>query len=165
MTKLLGAILLMGGGVWMRCMQVSARRYQRQTLAGMVSALHQMAEEIRMARTPLPALMSMLGRSCVGTEGAFFKEVGAALRGGIPASQAWETALPVLELPRRQTAILAELGAGLHGDEEKICKVILLVTRRLERNLEEWDRTAPDVERRTTGLWLSGAALTVILLI
>lgn len=165
MTKLVGAVLVLCGGVWARCAQVSERRRQRQLLAGLVSALHQMAEEIRMARTPLPVLLDLLGRSRIGEEGVFFKGVRAGLVRGETMAQAWKSALDLLQLPRRQTEILAELGGGLQGDEEKVCKAISLVIYRLERDLEEWDRTLPDLERRATGLWLSGAALAVILLI
>ena len=60
---------------------------------------------------------------------------------------------------------MEELGQALRGDEEKVCKAILLAVKQLEKQVTEWDERRPEAEKRTTALWFSASALLVILLI
>ena len=165
MMKLMGAACILGGGAWARWLQLSAGRQRRMALSGMTAALQQMAEEVRMARTPMPALLTCLGRSRTGAEGAFFRSVSEHLKAGLPLPEAWGQALGALPLPESALAVLAELGRGLQGDEEKVCKAILLTTGTLEKQLDNLEKQRPEAERRATALWFSGAAMLVILLI
>ena len=165
MKKLLGAVCVLLGGVWAWRAQLSAARRRRDTLAGLTAGLGQMAEEIRMARTPMPALLACLGRSRRGPERAFFHRAAEELRRGTELPQAWQRAVETLDLPPRTLAVLEELGQDLRGDEEKICKAISLAGKRLEKQLAEWDERRAETEKRTTALWFSASALLVILLI
>ncbi|WP_455582450.1 stage III sporulation protein AB [Dysosmobacter sp.] len=165
MVKLLGAAFVLGAGFWARQVQLSARRRGGETLRALAAALNQMAEEIRMARTPMPPLLACVGRSHGGLAGTFFQEVSAGLQRGVPLPEAWGQALSILPLPREELLLLQELGQGLQGDEERVCKAIRLAVRRLEQRLETWEQQRPEMEKRVTALWLSGAALLVILLI
>ena len=90
-----------------------------------------------------------------------FKDIGAGLRnifGG--RSQGYEE-----ELQRAREEALAALGELLQGDEESICKGISLASHRLAKSLEEARDSRAEREKRAGALWLSGAALLVILLI
>ena len=53
----------------------------------------------------------------------------------------------------------------LQGDEEHICHAILLVRDCVAGMIQEHNRKAPEETKRTAALWVSGAALLVILLI
>ena len=153
------------GGALARWVQLSAARRRRDTLAGLAAGLEQMAEEIRMARTPMPSLLDCLARSRRGPERAFFHRAAEELRRGTELPQAWQRAVETLDLPPRTLAVLEELGQDLRGDEEKICKAISLAGKRLEKQLAEWDERRAETEKRTTALWFSASALLVILLI
>ena len=165
MRKLLGAVCVLLGtaGAWW--VQLSTARRRRDTLAGLAAGLGQMAEEIRMARTPMPPLLECLGRSRSGPERNFFRQAAAALRRGAQLQEAWGQAVETLDLPPRALAVLEELGPNLRGDEEKVCKAISLAVSQLEKQLADWDERRPEAEKRAAALWFSASALLVILLI
>ena len=106
MKKLLGAVCVLLGGAWAWRAQLSAARRRRDTLAGITAGLGQMAEEIRMARTPMPALLACLGRSRRGPERDFFRRAAEALRQGAELPQAWHQAVDMLDLPPQALAVL-----------------------------------------------------------
>ena len=160
--KWLGALCIAAAAVWGRWQQLSAARRQRETQAGMTAALRQMAEEIRVARTPMPQLLSCLGRSWFGEPGRFFKTAVAGLRDGSPLPEAWAGAVEELDLSARALGVLRELAAGLHGG---VCRALTLAIGRLERLEEAEARQRTEVERRGNALWFSASALLVILLI
>ena len=54
MVKLLGSLLILGGGLWARWSMVSVCRRELDTLSELTACLSEMTEEIRQARTPLP---------------------------------------------------------------------------------------------------------------
>ena len=70
-----------------------------------------------------------------------------------------------LPLGAADRSALAALGELLQGDEESICKGISLTSHRLAKSLEEARDSRAEREKRAGALWLSGAALLVILLI
>ena len=156
---------MMLGGALARWVQLSAARRRRDTLAGLAAGLEQMAEEIRMARTPMPSLLDCLARSRRGPERTFFRLGAEALAGGEELPEAWQRAIEVLDLPSQVLTVLEELGQNLRGDEEKVCKALSLAASRLEKQLADWDEQRPEAEKRTTALWFSASALLVILLI
>ena len=57
------------------------------------------------------------------------------------------------------------MGDALQGDDENICKAILLTNKSLRKDLELTRDRRQETEKRSAALWLSGAALLVILLI
>lgn len=165
MNKILGALFVLAAGLWARWAELSEHRRRRDMLASLADALDRMGEEIRMARTPMPALLETMGERCKGDTGAFFRCAAAGLDAGERLGDAWEQAALCMMLPREELTALTALGWHLAGDEEAACRALAGVGRQLERLLEEWDRQRPEAEKRATALWLSGSALLVILLI
>lgn len=163
--KWMGALCIAVAAVWGRWEQLAAARRQRETLAGMTAALRQMAEEVRVARTPMPQLLACLGRSCSGETGRFFHTAAEGLRDGGTLGELWKTALEEIELPGEALGVLRELAAGLQGDEEGVCRALSLAVSRLDQQAAAWDRRRQAVEQRGNALWFSASALLVILLI
>ena len=61
MLKLLGSVCILGGSVLAVWQQLRERRRRQEVLADLIAALRQMAEEIRLVRTPLPQLLEQAG--------------------------------------------------------------------------------------------------------
>lgn len=165
MVKLLGSLLILSGGFMARWAQAAERRRRRDTLSDLLTALRRMAEEVRMARTPLPDLLERLALDCGPDAAAFFRAAADAVRQGAELSGAWAAAAEDLPLAGMDKAELRDLGKDLRGDEESVCKAISLVIYSLAKSAEEQDRRRPQEERRATALCFSAAALLVILLI
>lgn len=165
MVKLLGSLCILAGGAMARWVQAAERRRRRDTLSDLLSALRRMAEEIRMARTPLPDLLERLSWDCGPDAVAFFQTAADAARRGGELSMAWAAAAKALPLPDGDKAVLQDLGKDLRGDEEEVCKAISLVIYSLAKSAEEQDRNRAQEDRRATALCFSAAALLVILLI
>ena len=165
MLKLLGSTLILGAGVWLRWNTLAQRRRMRRVLEECLTALRRMAEEIRMARTALPLLLERLAGQCGPDAAILFSGAAAALRRGEPLAPVWRTLSEELPLPPESREILADLGADLHGDEEAVCRAILLAVQRLEQHREDLENSRQAEEKRVTALCFSGAALLVILLI
>ena len=165
MLKILGSACILGGGILARHFQATERRREMDTLSDLLWALRRMAEEIRMARTPMPRLLERLSEGCGEEAGAFFQAVSNAAQRGEDVGRAWRQAAAALPLSGDSAAALAELGNELRGDEENVCKTISLVAYSVAQDVEEQSRRRPEEARRSAALWLSGAALLVILLI
>ena len=163
--KWLGALCIAGAAVWGRWQQLDSARRQRETQEGMTAALRQMAEEIRVARTPMPQLLVCLGRSCGGETGRFFRAAAEELRRGRALEEAWRRALACLGLPAEAMTALRELAAGLQGDEEGVCRALALAIDRLERQARMREQHRLEIERRGNAMWFSASALLVILLV
>ena len=91
--------------------------------------------------------------------------MASSLARGAPLGQSWRSAAEALPLRREDRQALAAIGDALQGDEENICKVILLTNKSLRKDLELTRDRRQETEKRSAALWLSGAALLVILLI
>ena len=165
MLKLTGALLILCAGVWAWRQQAAARRCSLETLADLITTLRRMGEEIRMRRTALPKLLPQLQRGRTPAVARFLETVAAGIRRGRPLPDSWGEAVEALPLREGDRALLREIGGDLHGDEENICKVILLTCDQLSKSLEAARGSQPEEEKRASALWLSGAALLVILLI
>ncbi|MDD3346326.1 stage III sporulation protein AB [Oscillibacter sp.] len=164
MVKVLGSLLILAGGVLVRRARLAERRQKSDTLSDLLTALRRMSEEIRMARTPLPPLLSSLGASCKSA-GGLFCGAAAALASGEGLSTAWGRGVDGLPLSPRDRSVLSALGDDLHGDEESVCKAISLVIYELTKSREDLEKDRQAEEKRTTALCFSAAALLVILLI
>lgn len=163
MLKVLGSFLVFGGAGAVQLMQMKKWRRELAVLFDLQNALERMENEIRINRTPLPALLQKLGRQKENRR--FFRDVAAAVRDGGAAGEAWRrgcTALP-LELPERE--LLAAFGDKLSGDETEICGAAKLTESGLAAAYAEKARMRTDRERRSGALCFSAAAFTVILLI
>ena len=94
--------------------------------------------------------------------------MAASLARGAPLGQSWRSAAEALPLgPESRTALtaLTALGDSLQGDEESVCKALTLAGKILEKNLAAARDHRQETEKRSAALWLSSAALLVILLI
>lgn len=165
MLNILGSICILGGGVLAVWQQLRERRRRREVLADLIDALRHMAEEIRLMRTPLPQLLEQAAMGCREDAATFFQEVSAALRQGEPAAVSWQRAAECLPLPSRDRSAVAAVGKCLQGDEESACNGISLVIYELAKSAEQWELQRPEETKRTAALYLSGAALLVILLL
>ena len=158
MVKLVGAVCILGAGTWAWRRSAAERRRELDTLADLTALLDRMGEEIRLRRTSLPRLLGSLGRD-------FCTSVAASLARGAPLGQSWRSAAEALPLgPESRTALTA-LGDSLQGDEESVCKALTLAGKILEKNLAAARDHRQETEKRSAALWLSSAALLVILLI
>ena len=165
MLRILGSALVLAGGLLARQIQFSEHRRREKTLMGLLSAFRQMAEEIRLVRTPMPLLLERLAESCQGEGQRFLSLTASSVRQGESLPSAWHQAAKILTLPDSAQRALVELGDNFHGDSASICKAISLSCNVFARELGELQRCRPDAEKRATALWLSGAALLVIVLL
>ena len=165
MVKLLGCMCIFGSGIYLCRIQVLEVRRELDTLSTLTAALEQMAQEIRLTRTPLPRLMESLGRKRIGDTAAFFQTTASSLGKGLSAGDSWRRAAEDIPLALEDQVILAEVGNSLQGDEEQLCRGLALASARLGDSLAERRRTRAEREKRTTALCFSAAALVVILLI
>lgn len=165
MLKLLGSLCVLLGGVLARRNHLAERRRRLDTLSDFLTALRRMGETVRMARTPLPSLLTSLAEGCGPDAAAFFTEAAKAARQGEGLPETWRRLAEGLPLSEGDRGVLAELGGDLQGDEEQVCKAIALAVLRLSESAGEAERRRPEEEKRATALWLSAAALLVILLI
>lgn len=165
MLKLLGSLCVVSGGALAWYIQRTERRRERDTLSDLQRAFRRMEEEVRMARTPLPSLLSALSRDCAGPAAAFFQAVSQAAAKGEPLPRIWRERAAALPLHEMDKSAVSHLSGDLQGDEEKVCKAISHVINTLACSAGEAERKRPEEEKRAAALWFSAAALLVILLI
>ncbi len=165
MLKLLGGLCVASGGALAWYLQQAERRRNRRTLSDFQSALQRMGEEVRMTRTPLPALLNALAADCGPEAAAFFSAVSKAAGEGEDLPGVWRSLAEALTLEQGARAAVSALACDLQGDEEKVCKAISHVACLLAKRAEEAERKRPEEEKRAAALWFSAAALLVILLI
>ena len=96
MLKLLGSACILGGGILARYVQAAERRREMDTLSDLLGALRRMAEEIRMARTPLPLLLDRLSQGCGRDAEVFFQAVSQAAGQGERLGTVWRQAAAAL---------------------------------------------------------------------
>ena len=118
-----------------------------------------------MTRKPLPILLEDLADDCDSAAAEFFTDVSVKAKQGEMLSHSWQQAAQRLPLSKRACNLIEDLGNNLQGDEENVCNAISLVIYELVKQAEEWDKQYPEEEKRVAALWMSGAALLVILLI
>lgn len=165
MLKLLGALFVASGGALAWRVQWLERRRRRDTLNDFQTAFRRMGEEIRMARTPLPALLKALAGDCGSEAAAFFSAVSKAAAGGEDLPAVWRREAGKLPLDEAVRSAVFNLGNDLQGDEESICKAILHVTYLLAKSAGEAAKRRPEEEKRAAALWFSASALLMILLL
>ena len=153
------------GGALAWYIQRAERRRERDTLSDLLRAFRRMGEEVRMARTPLPALLKSLSKDCGCPAGAFLAAVSRAAAEGEDLPRAWRERAEVLPLSERDKSAVSALADGLQGDEEKVCKALSHVSAVLSESAGEREKRRPEEEKRAAALWFSAAALLVILLI
>ena len=165
MLKLLGSLFILSGGFLARWLQMSERRRRRETLSDLLSTLRRMGEEIRMTRTPLPALLERAAADCGSDTGALLLSAAKAAKEGENLCTVWQHSAKNLPLSDAEHRVVRDLGENLHGDEESICKAISLAVYELAKHASELDASRRLDDQRATALCFSASALLVILLI
>lgn len=165
MLKLLGSLCVASGGALAWYVQRAERRREQDTLSDLQRAFRRMGEEVRMTRTPLPAVLTSLAGDCGEPAAAFFQAASQAAAGGEDLPRIWRERANLLPLSERDKSAVSVLAQDLQGDEEKACKGILHVINTLADSAGEAERKRPEEEKRAAALWFSAAALLVILLI
>ena len=165
MTKLLGSLLILSGGLLGLWRQLADSRRSRRALSDLLRALGRLGEEIRMTRRPLPQLLEGVAAECGPEAGAFFQAAAGAARRGEGLGGAWRQGAEALPIRQEDRSALAALGAELHGDEEMVRRALEQTVRRLEKSAAAAEQRRLPEEKRVSALWLSAAALLVILLI
>lgn len=165
MLKLVGSLCVASGGALAWYVQRAERRRERDTLSDLQRAFRRMGEEVRMARTPLPAVLTSLAGDCGEPAAAFFQAASKAAAGGEDLPRIWRERANRLPLSERDKSAVSALAQDLQGDEEKACKGISHVMNILADSAGEAERKRPEEEKRAAALWFSAAALLVILLI
>ena len=165
MSKLLGSLCVFAAGwmLWFRRRQEGKQR--RQLTADLAAALEQMADEIRLRRTPLHQLLTHVSESRSREAAAFCRSVARAMAAGDFPGSVWRREVESLPLPVGDRLALRELMDALVGDEEGACRGLSLAAGILRSSLAEMERRRPEEEKRATALCFSAAALLVILLI
>ena len=162
--KGIGARLVLGGTLWGWLTQRRERSSARQVRLDILSALQRMGEEIRLARTPMPALLEAVASDCRGAGQSFFLAVAAAAKKGESVSGAWQKAAAGLPLGEEERRALAAAGQAFGGDEERLCRALTLASSAIQRKADAAEAARQEEEKRAAALWGCGGAMTVILL-
>lgn len=101
MLKLLGSLCVASGGALAWYVQQAERRRERDTLSDLQRAFRRMGEEVRMARTPLPVLLSTLAEDCEEPAAAFFRAASRAAAVGENLPESWREHVEALPLSER----------------------------------------------------------------
>ena len=165
MLKLLGSALIASGGVLAWYTQRAERRRRREALWDMQRALRRMGEEVRLTRTPLPALLLALAGDCGAEAAGFFTAVSRAAGAGEDLPEVWRREAGALPLAERDRAAVSALGGEPQGDEEQVRSAVSQAAWALAKSGEETERRRAEEEKRAAALWFSTAALLVILLV
>ena len=158
--KWLGSALIFCGGFWWWRLCLLGRRQEKQTLERLLMMLYQLREGIRMARLPLPQLLDRAAQ-----DEAFFGEVLRELRKQEELSKAWGMAAENLTLPPQSLEIWCWMDRHLTGDEQSVLQAMTYAEQVMEQERQQLAEQEQEVNRRTTAMCFSAAALAVILLV
>lgn len=163
MIRLLGSICVLGGGFLGIWFQMQERKRRGETFREIVRGLRHMAEEIRMSRMSLPGIFETLSNVCDGEAVGLFRRTSEQMQQGEAPKAVWWREVERLSLSDEDKVVLENL--DFQGDEEKVCKELFLVISELTRNEGERKQHEHQEVKRAAALWMSAAALLVILLI
>ena len=158
--KWLGSALIFCGGFWWWRLCLLGRKQEKQTLERLLMMLHQLRDGIRMARYPLPQLLERAAQ-----DEPFFGEVLRELQKQEALSKAWGMAAENLTLPPQSWEIWYWLGRHLTGDEQSVLQAMTYAEQVMEQERQRLAEQEQEVNRRTTAMCFSAAALAVILLV
>ena len=165
MIRLLGGSLILaaGGAVWLT--QHLERRQRRRILWALICLLGQAEDRIRLDRVPLPALLEQLAKRADPALSPLLRETASAMTGGGDPAAVWRAGTVRLPVPEPDKLHLAALADAAQGEEENICKGILLAREKLRESLAALEGRQAEEEKRTAALCFSAAALLVIVLL
>lgn len=169
MMRMLGAVLVAGGCVWLgdqKARKLTARVHMLRSLA---LALEQMERELRLSMPPLPVLMEELSVRAEPLVRPLFKRCRAALEElrEVSFSDTWQelvTQLPNLNQQDRR--LLLPLGQILgRYDGPGQAEAIALVRRELERQQEQAQAESSRLGRVYRAVGAAGGGFLIILLL
>lgn len=165
MTKLIGGLCILSGGLILRWMQLRERTRTMELLEGLISALARMETEIRYCRPPLPELLDGL-KSAEPTElGGFFRQLRQNVGKGSLSEKVWKGSVWRLSLPDPCLEALDKLGTAFRGDEEGLLCSLEATAQALRRERDQLRSCQQADRQRISVCTLSGALLLIILLI
>lgn len=168
--KLLGILAILTGGCLGAGYSLRMRRERIRLLRDLGASLRLMASELSFRAVPMAELTEILAKKSQGGCAVFYHalESGMEQIGELRFAQLWErTAVRTLPLlPEGELTELCRLGASLgrfdaekqSADAEYCASRLLQAAEREEKDLERSGRLI-------VGLWLSGAAMVILLLV
>lgn len=170
MLKLIGAVLLAGGGAYLGLSATARLERRVRSIRAMLGALELLERELTFRLTPMPALLERLARQAHPPVNTFFARCLSGLSdlGERTLSDLWNEALEAvpMELGQEDLMILRELG-GILGryDGEGQGEALALAQARLGQCLAAAAEERTRLGRVYGALGLSVGALLVILLL
>lgn len=162
MGRVIGAALILLGGLLTRQTLLTAARVHCTALREISEALEQMAQEIRLCLTPMPRLLEKARR---GAAGEFCGAAAAYLRGGMPLAESWERSAHEVAFDAEEQELLAALGQRLSGDDESVCAALRLTASQLRARCDALQQDRREQERLISALCLCTSFLLMIVLL
>lgn len=165
MKTLLGSTCVLLSCVALILQKKKDNQRRNHAMEDLIFAFRRMSEEIRMIQPPLAKLLKRLALDTHQDVADFFDAVSTAAGQGQAVSQVWIEETKKLPISKKEQDIVLRVNAVLHDDEDGICRGMNLAAQELEAKLKEWDKRRIDEEKRMAAVYLTCAALFVILLI
>ena len=169
MIKLLGSVLVAGGGLWLGIFACARLRLRLRVLEEVIRGLALLEGEMALKGGALEELMLALSHRAPGAAGELFSAYAHALSrlGEDTAAGLWRAAVDNLpDLSREGKDILASLGEFLgRYDREEQCAAMTAVRGQLEQLRAREGEKCRENCRLCRVLSLSGGGFLVILLI
>ena len=164
MTRLLGALCILGGGLTLRGVVLRERRTTLETLDGLLDALDRMGTAIRLRRTPLPELLWELEALNAFQAALFFHRLRLRAETGSLSPETWVQAANQLPIPALCQDRMGKLGQALRGDELAALRALEAVSDSLQTERQRLRDTQKQDNQRTGVCTVSAALLLIILL-
>ena len=169
MIKLLGSVLVAGGGLWLGIFAAARLRLRLRALEDVIRGIALLEGEMALRGGALEELMQTLAPRAPGAAGGLFADYARALSrlGEDTAAGLWRAAVDNLsELSREGKDILASLGEFLgRYDREEQCAAMTAVRGQLEQLCAREGEKCRENCRLCRVLSLSGGGFLVILLL
>lgn len=163
--KLTGSVCILAAGGLAWYLQRGDSRRETALLLELSRVLEQMASEIQCLQTPLPRLLEKMSANRTKTVSQFLRSAAESLESGDAPSQFWRTLVQMLPLNKEYQAPLLELESYLDSSEERLRGGLTYSRNQLLAMWETRRTQQRQSEQRNGALFLSAAALTVILLL
>ena len=158
--KILGALLVLLGGLSLRCALLRRRRERTEAGEELCRCLDRLRRGIFVLRLPLPRLVEECRQECRLTA-PFWGALALAMASQTPFPAAWREALRQLGEP--YAALMAPVGQALTAGERE--DLINLAREEVYRAVQEERRQRGEQARLITALCLSGALLLIVVLL
>lgn len=158
--KLIGAALVIGGGLIGCYRWIKERRRQVCLVQELAAALNCMEGMIRWQNLPITRVLEIESTRKPG--GKYFKSVHEYMKGGLALQEAWQQTFS--ELPDNRCGDLM-CRMDLQGDTQKITGTIHLTTQELRSYAAERALHQQETERLCVAVWGCLSTVLVVVLI